>query len=173
MELIFGLEPEMWEAVQVLVIGFMFLLIIVLWIKLARMNKKYKRMMRGGTENLEQMLIQMQESYRQAAAANQYYMESVQHLEKEVKKLKGHVEVIRYNAFPDQGSDMSFSIAFLDEERDGVVLTGIHGRNESYLYAKPIKQGVSSYSLSPEEKQVIDLIMEKAGKPQRPSSGND
>ncbi|GIP36017.1 DUF4446 family protein [Paenibacillus sp. J2TS4] len=161
---IFGLEPELWESIQVVVIGLMFIIIMAMWIKLISMNRKYKKMMSGSKENLEQMLLQIQESYRQAAAASENYMESIQRLEKEIRRMKGNVEVIRYNAFSDQGSDMSFSIAFMDEEKDGLVLTGIHSRQESYLYAKPIKKGEPSYSLSPEEIEVIDLAVKKAGR---------
>ncbi|MNC64127.1 hypothetical protein D3C75_1143020 [compost metagenome] len=72
-----------------------------------------------------------------------------------MRTMKSNVSIKRYNAFSQQGSDLSFSMAILDDEQDGVVLTGIHSREESYLYAKPVDKGQSSYTLSPEEKEVI------------------
>jgi hypothetical protein len=65
------------------------------------------------------------------------------------------VSVVRYRAFDDVGSDLSFSIALLDEKNDGAVITGIYGRNECTTFAKPIENGISKYDLSDEEKQSI------------------
>jgi hypothetical protein len=76
--------------------------------------------------------------------------------------MKSRLGVQRYNAFSQEGgSDLSFSIVILDEEQDGVVLTGIHGREQTFIYAKPVEKGQSSYSLSPEEKVLIDRIAVK------------
>ncbi|EOC99788.1 hypothetical protein L21TH_2187 [Caldisalinibacter kiritimatiensis] len=70
------------------------------------------------------------------------------------------VGIIRYNAFDDMGSDLSFSIALLDENLNGVVISTIFGRNESNTYAKPIIEGKSKYNLSVEELQAIDKAKE-------------
>jgi hypothetical protein len=72
-----------------------------------------------------------------------------------LKKMKSKVGIHRYNAFSDTGSDLSFSVAILDEYQDGVLLTGIHNREQTYIYAKPIQRGQSQYTLSPEEKEAI------------------
>ena len=70
-----------------------------------------------------------------------------------------HVAVVRYDAFGDMGGRLSFSVALLDEAGDGVVVTSIHGRSEARTYAKGITAGTSELSLSPEEKQTIELAM--------------
>ena len=64
--------------------------------------------------------------------------------------------IIRYNAFDDTGSDLSYSIALLDENDDGIIITGIYARTEMVSYAKPIKDGISNYSLSVEELQALE-----------------
>ncbi len=61
------------------------------------------------------------------------------------------VGVVRYKAFEDIGSDLSYSVAMLDNKNDGVVITSIFGRNMSTSYAKPISNGTSKYALSDEE----------------------
>ena len=66
------------------------------------------------------------------------------------------IGIVRYNAFDDTGSDLSYSIALLDENNDGIIITGIYGRTETVSYAKPIKKGVSNYSLSVEELQALE-----------------
>ncbi len=72
------------------------------------------------------------------------------------------VGIIRYNAFDDTGSDLSYSIALLDDNNDGIIVTGIYGRVETVSYAKPVKNGVSNYSLSVEELQALDRAKENA-----------
>ena len=62
---------------------------------------------------------------------------------------------MRYNAFDNIGSDLSYSLALVDENKDGVVLTSIYGREENRCYAKPINAGKSTYTLSKEEEKVL------------------
>ena len=64
--------------------------------------------------------------------------------------------MVRYNAFRDTGSDLSFTLALLDENNNGVVLNGIYSREMSNIYAKPIENGKSTYTLSDEEQKAIE-----------------
>ena len=66
-----------------------------------------------------------------------------------------HVGVVRFSAFPDVGSDLSYSVALLDAHRDGIVFTSLYGRNECRVYAKPIKNGTSTYKLTGEEQEAM------------------
>jgi len=68
-----------------------------------------------------------------------------------------HVAVVRYDAFPDMGGRLSFSVALLDDSGDGLVLTSINGRSETRTYAKGVKAGKSEHSLSPEESQALSF----------------
>ena len=65
------------------------------------------------------------------------------------------VGMVRFNPFAEVGGDQSFSIALLDENNDGVVLTSHYSREFNRVYAKPIKAGNSRYLLSKEEKEAI------------------
>lgn len=67
---------------------------------------------------------------------------------------------IRYSAFSDMGSDLSFALAVLDGQDNGVVLNGIYGRENTTVYLKHIAGGASRIPLSPEEKQAIDQARE-------------
>ena len=64
--------------------------------------------------------------------------------------------IVRYSAFRDTGSDLSFAVALLDENNSGVVFNGIYSREMSNIYAKPVEKGNSKYTLSNEELQAID-----------------
>lgn len=73
-----------------------------------------------------------------------------------------HVGLVRYNPFEDTGSDQSFVIALLDDRRDGVVLSSLHGRGQTRVFAKPVEGGESSHQLSDEEAQAIRIAVESA-----------
>lgn len=70
------------------------------------------------------------------------------------------VATVRYDAFADMGGHMSYSTALLDELGNGVVLTSIHGRNDTRTYAKPIETGESAHTLSDEEAGVVAQALE-------------
>lgn len=63
---------------------------------------------------------------------------------------------VRYNAFQDSASELSFSICLLDKFNNGVLLSVIHGREQSVSYGKMIKNGESTSPLSEEEVSAID-----------------
>lgn len=63
---------------------------------------------------------------------------------------------VRYNAFQDSASELSFSICLLDKFNNGVLLSVIHGREQSVSYGKMIKNGESTSPLSEEEVSAVD-----------------
>lgn len=66
-----------------------------------------------------------------------------------------HLAVVRYDAFTDMGGKLSWSVALLDDHGNGVVLTSIHGRNDSRTYAKAIAGWSCEQQLSPEEQDAV------------------
>jgi hypothetical protein len=80
-----------------------------------------------------------------------------------------HVGVVRFNPFEDTGSDQSFAIALLDDRRDGIVLSSLHGRGQTRMFAKPVEGGESKHQLSDEEAQAIRIAVE--GSPPAPTAG--
>lgn len=72
-----------------------------------------------------------------------------------------NLAVVRYDAFPDTGGQLSWSLAVLDDRGDGAVLTSIHGRTEARTYAKTIAAWRCEQPLSPEESDAVDRA--KAG----------
>lgn len=74
------------------------------------------------------------------------------------KKDRGHIQkvgVVRFNPFKDVGGDQSFSIALLNEENSGVIITSLYSREGNRVYAKAIERSQSKYQLSDEEKEAI------------------
>jgi hypothetical protein len=76
-----------------------------------------------------------------------------------------HIGLVRYNPFEDTGSDQSFAIALLDGERDGIVISSLHGRANTRVFAKPVQGGASPHALSAEEEQAIRIAVSGTGGP--------
>jgi hypothetical protein len=74
-----------------------------------------------------------------------------------------HIGLVRFNPFEDTGSDQSFAVALLDERRDGVVISSLHGRSNTRVFAKPVAGGTSSHTLSDEETQAIRIAVSGTG----------
>lgn len=143
--------------VGILTIGF----ISILYSNIKLKNKYNKFMKKIGNgknieEDLENYMYRVERVERQNAEIISY----CKNLDDEVAKCIQKVGIVRYSAFKDTGSDLSFAVAMLDENNDGVVFNGIYSREMSNIYAKPVKKGVSEYTLSEEEKEAIRRAIE-------------
>jgi hypothetical protein len=79
----------------------------------------------------------------------------IQHLEALLPQAVRGVGIVRYNAFEGVGGDQSFSIALVDNEGHGAVVTGIHTGTDVRTYGKPLENWKSSYSLSADEQRAL------------------
>lgn len=70
------------------------------------------------------------------------------------------VELLRFNPYDDTGGNISFTVALLDNQGSGVVITSLHARSGTRVFGKEISLGKSSkYQLSKEEEAVIKKAM--------------
>jgi len=84
----------------------------------------------------------------------------------ELQKLKDsgtlhlqHMVLKRFNPFGDTGGDQSFILAMLDGNKDGVVITSLHSRENTRFYVKSVKGGGSfDHPLSEEEQKIISRL---------------
>jgi len=73
------------------------------------------------------------------------------------------VGVVRFNPFADTGGDQSFAVALLDAAGNGVVLSSLHGRADTRIFAKVVQAGRSKHALSDEEQDAIRKALSPAG----------
>ena len=150
----------MFGIMILLLVGF-----IIILAKFSKLNKKYKNFMKklGDGKNLEEDLETYMYRVEKVEKQNMDIFNQIKNLEKDLTKCIQKIGIVRYNAFKDTGSDLSFALALLDENNDGVVLNGIYSREMSNIYAKPVEQGRSAYTLSEEEAQAIEKAINSGG----------
>ena len=141
------------------------LLVIILMAKLSSLNKKYKKFLEklGNGNNIEEDLETYMYRVEKVEKQNAEIANYVKTLDEDLTRCIQKVGIVRYNAFKDTGSDLSFTLALLDEHNDGVVLNGIYSREMSNIYAKPVKNGESSYTMSEEEKMAVQKAINSEG----------
>jgi hypothetical protein len=80
----------------------------------------------------------------------------------ELRETLQHLAMVRYDAFGDTGGKLSWSMALLDDNGDGVVLTSINSRADARTYAKEIKAFTSEAKLSPEEEEALETLRKES-----------
>lgn len=150
-----------WVIITIILV----LLVIIMMVRLSSLNKKYKKFLnklgngKNIEEDLETYMYRVEKVEKQSVEISNY----VKTLDEDLTRCIQKVGIVRYNAFKDTGSDLSFTLALLDEHNDGVVLNGIYSREMSNIYAKPVKNGESSYTMSEEEKLAVQKAMNSEG----------
>lgn len=148
-------EPEVVIAVGIIaIISFLFGVIAFAGgTRQKRKLRKWKSI--HATADLEEVYARTLEEVGRLHSELKGLEEKMVRVREEVKMKISTARIQRYNAFSETGSDLSFSIALLDDNSNGVVLSSIYGRDESRTYAKPVHDGRSEYALTEEELHVI------------------
>ena len=154
------------ENFMIILLGLNIILLIafvMVLIKVFTINKKYKDFIQklGNGKNIEEDLENYMYRVERVEKQNAEITDFIQKLDNDFEKSIQKVGIVRYNAYKDTGSDLSFTLAMLDENNNGVVLNGIYSRETSNIYAKPVENGKSSYILSEEEQEAIRRAIEK------------
>lgn len=157
------LRTDTFLIALIIIIFILFILYIANTIKLSKLRKSYKEFMKrlGNGNNIEEMLNNYMDSVNKVQNENKQLAEYCKAIDKNMGKCIQKVGMVRYNAFQDTGSDLSFTLALLDEDNNGVVLNGIYSREMSNIYAKSVEKGKSLNTLSEEEKEAIRKAINK------------
>lgn len=127
-----------------------------------RLERRLRTLLTGASgADLETMLqsylAQVQETASQVRDLNAL----AKRLQVAARHSLQHMGVVRFNPFPDTGGNQSFAIALVDGHGNGVVISSLHAREGTRVYAKPLKKWESEYALSEEEKRAIAIAYQQ------------
>lgn len=138
-----------------IIIGFLAILAGWLGFLELRLKKLFRGKKAGDLETVLQNLGEELKKLNLSREKTDVYLKEV---EERLKKSLKQVGIVRFNPFgagSGQGSNQSFSIAFLDEVGNGAVISTLYSRDNIKTYAKPIKEYKSEHTLTPEEEEAI------------------
>ncbi len=154
-----GIDAATYIAIGAVILAL--IAILIGWFSHRRVQQLYI----GNHESVEDILKELLRRSREM----QIFREDTQHYlaqaEQRLQRSMRGVGVVRFNPFQGDGSggNQSFSTAFLDEHRNGVVFSALYARTgASSTYAKPIENGTSPFELTEEEIEVVRIASEKA-----------
>ncbi|MDQ6682962.1 MAG: DUF4446 family protein [Chloroflexota bacterium] len=136
--------------------------VVVQSARLGRATRAYRALIggAGGSGSVRQVLDAHVDRVEQVRGRLEELNALHENLELRSRGSLQHIGMVRFNPFDDTGSDQSFAIALLDDRRDGIVLSSLHGRANTRLFAKPVEAGTSRHALSEEEAQAIRVAVE-------------
>ena len=128
----------------------------VLQVRFSRLRKQYERMMAGVEGgNLEQALTEHIDRVQQACTSVAELQMETLRIDRTLRHTMQWTGVVRFNPFRSTGGDQSFAWAIADSEGNGIVLSSLHARDQTRVYAKPLNNWESPYSLTEEEQEAI------------------
>lgn len=111
---------------------------------------------RSGDRDIRKKFEEVQTLVKNSNSSLRDFEEKLVKIEKHGFGFISKMEMIRYNPFDDTGGDQSFSLTLLDKGGSGVVITSLHSRTNTRVFAKPVVLGkATKYSFSKEENEVI------------------
>lgn len=136
-------------------LGFLWLFILSLF--LFKILRHYQRLTKGIVKkDLMTVLQKVLKDIKDNEGQIKKILKQCQEIEEKGTSHIQKIGFLRYNPFKTTGGDQSFILALLDDHDDGVVITALHSRESTRIYAKPIKgKKATKYKLSAEEEKVI------------------
>jgi hypothetical protein len=143
-------------AAVVVLLAVMVGLMIGLALRLRRVENSYRTLTAGtNAGNLDAVLEDHVCQVRQATERVTELDELTHQLERASRTHIQRLGFLRFNPFRDSGGDQSFVVALADQDGNGIVISGLHGRDATRVYAKPLAVWESVYPLTDEERQAI------------------
>jgi len=137
--------------------GIIFFWLVFLSIIFYNLFSHYQKLTKGDNKKgLKSVLEELLKDFAKEAVRIDDLTQEIQKLQKENLYNIQKIGLVRFNPFSETGGNQSFSLALLNGEESGLVITSLHSREMTRIYSKPVKKGKSDgYELSAEEKQAL------------------
>ncbi len=160
-----------WVIASTLLLFFGAYWIYLLEKRIQTMETRYKKILALAEETDQVTVVQFLTRLNNQDAKMQNLQNAVSHLAGVASHVIQGYGVVRYSAFENVGGDQSFSVALVDSVGTGVMLSGLNARDDTRVYAKPLVQWRSSYTLSAEEQQALGQARQVAEGKAQPQAG--
>ena len=137
------------------------LVVVAVWAfdlqaRLRRLERRYENLFSNEEEpSCAAALERLNGRFSKTNARTERLVVQMEEIDRTLIRCMQGLGLVRYSAFEDTGGDQSFSLAMVDGEGDGVVVSALYGRDATRVYAKPVKGWTSSRTLAAEEEQAL------------------
>ena len=109
--------------------------------------------------SLEKEIIALHEDNKFLKNMTEINKKDIRNLNKRFAKAFQKIGIVKYDAYQQMGGLLSFSLALLDEDNNGLILNSVHSTEGCYTYTKEVVNGECKLELSNEEKVALDQAM--------------
>ncbi|HHU72930.1 MAG TPA: DUF4446 family protein [Clostridiales bacterium] len=136
----------------------LFILIIILIVKQSNLKRKYKKFMTGSDGgSLENQILLRFEEIDQLIQGEKRLNGEINAIRENLMITYQKIGIVKYDAFKEMGGKLSFVLALLNKENNGIILNSVHSSREGcYIYLKEIINGESFLELSEDEKNALN-----------------
>jgi hypothetical protein len=139
--------------------GLALVVCLALWRRLAHVKTAQSVVLGSGSGDLLDFAVSLQGRVDDLHRAVDEVAAGLSRVDRRVDGSLTNTAVVRYDAYEGTGGQQSASVALLDANRTGAVVTAIQGRDYARIYVKDLDRGRSSVALSPEEQEAVDRAM--------------
>lgn len=126
-----------------------------------KINKKFDLLLeKGKLKDLKEVLFKQIDKTKNQEEIINGVITRVKSLEDISERTFQKIGVIRFNPFNNLGGNQSFTIALLDKQNNGFVISSLFIKEGNRVYAKAVKNGKSEHPLSDEEKEALKRAIE-------------
>ncbi|MBM3678610.1 MAG: DUF4446 family protein [Actinobacteria bacterium] len=130
-----------------------------LWTRLLAVRRSQHAILGGSTRDMVDFAVSLQGRIDDLHTAVDEIASGLSRVDRRVDGAVTNTAVVRYDAYEGTGGQQSASLALLDQNRSGIVVTAIQGRDYARVYVKELEQGRASAALSPEELEAVERAM--------------
>ena len=148
-------------ALSVVSIILAVVLIIVLC-KLKTLKRRVDSLTRGkDTESMEDIIVSFLERVESLEEGEEITRAALNAIKENLKITYQKTGLVKYDAFREMSGALSYSLALLDKENNGILISSMYSREGCYTYAKEIIKGESKINLSEEEAEALKQAVAK------------
>jgi Protein of unknown function (DUF4446) len=156
----FSSDVAGWLAIGAAAIALLALVLLVTILRDIRRLRAAQSVLLGGAQrDLADFAVSLQTRVDDLHRAVDEVAAAIARVDRRTDTTLGRTAVVRYDAYEGAGGRQSASVAFLDSNRSGVVLSAIQGRDYARVYVKELDQGKAVIALSPEEQEAVERAM--------------
>ena len=135
--------------------------LIAIWalLKLSAARAAQRVLLSGGTQDLVDFAVSLQSRIDDLHRVVDEVSAGLARVDRRLEGSLSKTALVRYDAFQQKGGEQSATVALLDGERSGLVISAIQGRDYARIYMKELDRGRTSVALSPEELEAVERAM--------------
>ena len=161
-----GIDPFYVKAGIVALILILFLVLLIMQIRLMGKFKKlyrtYDRFMRGkDMESMEETVLAQFERIEALEKSNEEKDRQIESIFENLQHVYQKTGLVKYDAFREMSGKLSYAVALLDKEDNGILVNSMYSREGCYSYVKMISGGKCSIEMSEEEQKALKIAVNK------------